>query len=114
MAEIGDVAIGEIVSEVVRRLAPEGCGAVAEGTLLRDDLGYDSLALVELAFALEELFQLPPLPEEESTDAASVGDVAKIVASIVSRNGVEQDEAALRAAVARIPGQAADPANGGA
>lgn len=103
-----DAVISAVVRDVVTRLAPDSPGVVTESTLLRDELGYDSLALVELAFALEEVFELPPLPNEDAADVATAGDVEKLVVAIVVRGGLRHEEADLRAAVARLPERNAD------
>lgn len=65
------------VRDLVRRLAPEP-PAVApdDGTHLVEELGYHSLALLELAFALEGEFGLRPLDERAARDMRTVADVA--------------------------------------
>ncbi|MEO3787186.1 phosphopantetheine-binding protein [Actinocorallia sp. B10E7] len=81
----------EAVLEIVVRFAPPdiaGSVAVDEKTLLREDLGYDSLALAELAFALEERFGLPTLPSEETADVATAGDVADLVAGLAEQGAL--------------------------
>ena len=47
-----------------------------------DDLGADSLDVVELTMALEEEFSLPDTPEEELTNIHTVGDLADYVSSV--------------------------------
>ena len=44
-----------------------------------DDLGADSLDVVELTMALEETFSLPDTPEDELTNIHTVGDLADYV-----------------------------------
>ena len=44
-----------------------------------DDLSADSLDVVELTMALEEMFDLPEVPEEELKSIATVGDLVEYV-----------------------------------
>ena len=44
-----------------------------------DDLGADSLDVVELTMALEETFSLPDTPEDELANIHTVGDLADYV-----------------------------------
>ncbi|MBB4637598.1 phosphopantetheine-binding protein [Longimicrobium terrae] len=65
------------VRDLVLRLAPEPPAAPPEdGTHLVEELGYHSLALLELAFALEGEFGLRPLDERAARDMRTVADVA--------------------------------------
>jgi acyl carrier protein len=65
------------VRDLVLRHAPEPPAAPPDdGTHLMDELGYHSLALLELAFALEGEFGLRPLDERAARDMRTVGDVA--------------------------------------
>ena len=49
----------------------------------QDDLGADSLDVVELTMALEEEFSLPDTPEEELANIVTVGDLANYVAKTI-------------------------------
>ena len=57
--------------------------SISMETSLIDDLGADSLDVVELTMALEEEFSLPDTPEEELSSIVTVGDLANYVASVV-------------------------------
>ena len=102
MSAIGTDALRACVREVVLRLAPDRPEAADSDRLLREDLGYDSLALAELAFALEEIFRLPPLPGEETADINSVGDVEALVTGLAERGGTVFDEEQLGMALAHL------------
>ena len=52
---------------------------ISADTSFVDDLGADSLDLVELTMALEETFSLPDTPEDELTNIHTVGDLADYV-----------------------------------
>lgn len=52
---------------------------ISADTSFVDDLGADSLDVVELTMALEETFSLPNTPEDELTNIHTVGDLADYV-----------------------------------
>ena len=52
---------------------------ISADTSFVDDLGADSLDVVELTLALEETFSLPDTPEDELTNIHTVGDLADYV-----------------------------------
>jgi acyl carrier protein len=76
--------IGQLASE----LAPAGtegeCNADAK---LIDDLGYHSLALLELAFTIEDEFSLDPIDAETAIGIVTVGDVENYVSSKLQERG---------------------------
>ena len=52
---------------------------ISADTSFVDDLGADSLDVVEITMALEETFSLPDTPEDELTNIHTVGDLADYV-----------------------------------
>ena len=52
-------------------------------TTFEDDLGADSLDLVDLSMALEEVFGVDELTEDEISGIASVGDLVRFLQSRV-------------------------------
>ena len=52
---------------------------ITADTSFVDDLGADSLDVVELTMAMEETFSLPDTPEDELTHIQTVGDLADYV-----------------------------------
>lgn len=52
---------------------------ISADTSFVDNLGADSLDVVELTMALEETFSLPDTPEDELTNIHTVGDLADYV-----------------------------------
>lgn len=52
---------------------------ISADTSFVDDLGADSLDVVELTMVLEETFSLPDTPEDELTNIHTVGDLADYV-----------------------------------
>ena len=57
---------------------------VSADTLFVDDLGADSLDVVELTMALEEEFSLPDTPEEELMNIHTVGDLASYISRVTN------------------------------
>lgn len=68
---------------LVADLAPRD-RAVAPEMRLEEDLGYDSLLLVELAVAIEREFALPPIAEEQAMDIRTVADIERLVAGVLA------------------------------
>ena len=57
---------------------------ISADTLFVDDLGADSLDVVELTMALEEEFSLPDTPEEELMNIHTVGDLASYISRVTN------------------------------
>ena len=54
---------------------------VTMGTSLEEDLGADSVDLVELVMAMEEEFEIGEVPEEELGGMKTVSDAVSFIAS---------------------------------
>ncbi|GAA3627613.1 hypothetical protein GCM10022223_51140 [Kineosporia mesophila] len=74
--------IGARVRDVVGSLVPGGRREVETGDQLTD-LGFDSLGTLELAMALETEFDLAEVPEGQAVEMATVGDIERLVSSLV-------------------------------
>lgn len=72
------------IRKMLRQFAPAQVDDLTPDTRLIDDLGYHSLALLELAYALEDEFGLPPLDEETARDIVTVRDIEDLVAQRLS------------------------------
>lgn len=83
-----DPAVRVRVRELIQELAPRRADALADEMLLVEDLEYHSLALLELAFALEDEFDLPPLDEEKVQHIRTVADIEEHVAVQLASPGV--------------------------
>ena len=57
---------------------------VSAETAFVEDLGADSLDVVELTMALEEEFSLPDTPEEELMNIHTVGDLADYISRVTN------------------------------
>jgi len=60
-------------------LAPDADGEFDADSLLVEDLGYHSLALMEITFALEDEFDLEPIDENAARKIKTVGQVQDLV-----------------------------------
>ena len=85
----------DIIADLVRALAPVPPSTLDDDALFVRDLGYDSLHLVELAGAVEDLFEMDPALLSEAPRIESVAALRAFV------------ENALTAGQATQPGQAA-------
>jgi acyl carrier protein len=74
--------VNRLIFEKVQEKVAEQLGVDAEEVLMEssfiDDLGADSLDIVELLMALEEEFDIE-IPDEEAEKLASVGDVVEYI-----------------------------------
>jgi acyl carrier protein len=88
------------IAEQVRKIVVEQLGveasAVVESASFMDDLGADSLAIVELVLALEEQFKLD-IPESETEKIQTVGDAI----TYIEEHFAKRPQATPMAAAAR-------------
>lgn len=68
--------LAQVRAEAVALL--DAAPGLAEQTRFEDDLGLDSLALVEWTLALEDRFDIE-LPEEEVTVVPTVGELVDLI-----------------------------------
>lgn len=81
------------IRELVLEMAPAGPAADKPDPELVDDLGYHSLALLELAFLLEDEFSLPAIDRESAQRIQRVSDVENyVVAQLRDRDGSNRDD----------------------
>ncbi len=64
---------------IVSEMAPNKDATAEADSQLIEDLGYHSLSLLELAFALEDEYDLPPIDEETGRTIKKVSDVQDYV-----------------------------------
>ena len=80
MAEMAEQeSAAERVRRVVAKLAPTRVPTVGSEDRIVEDLGYDSLAVLELVFALEEEFGLHAIGMERALHLTTVGDVEELL-----------------------------------
>jgi acyl carrier protein len=72
-------AIRAAVGQIIEKLGRAAPGSVSDETRLAEDLGFDSLRLIELAIVIEKAFGLAPLGLENSCAMRTVRDVTDLV-----------------------------------
>ena len=76
-----------MIFEQLKTMLAEQFGVEAESitmdTAFEDDLGADSLDLVDMSMALEEVFGVEELTEEEIAGITTVGDLVRFLHSRV-------------------------------
>lgn len=65
---------------IAEQFAVDPAGVTME-TSFEDDLGADSVDLVELMMAMEEAFEVEEIPEEELAEMKTVGDAVRYLNS---------------------------------
>ena len=70
--------IGNKVKEIVSQQLDVDIAEVKEEAQFIEDLGADSLAIVELVLAFEEQFEID-IPDEDTEKIATVGDAIKYI-----------------------------------
>jgi acyl carrier protein len=75
------------VQDMVGELAPEPGVPVTPQARLVEDLGYHSLALLELSVLLEDTFGLPPLDGTAAREIGNVGDITRLVCRTLAGAG---------------------------
>jgi acyl carrier protein len=81
------------IREIVASLAPVQVAEVTSQMSLVDGLGYQSLALLELAFALEDEFKLPQIEQERAAQIRTVRDIEDYVVEELRAQGAPGSDA---------------------
>ncbi len=77
------MVLDKVIKMVADQFMIDG-SEVTPDTVFVDDLGADSLDVVELTMALEEEFSLPDTPEEELMNIHTVGDLADYISRVTN------------------------------
>ena len=77
------MVLDKVITMVAEQFMIEPDKVTAE-TAFVEDLGADSLDVVELTMALEEEFSLPDTPEEELMNIHTVGDLAEYISRVTN------------------------------
>jgi len=67
------------VRQVIGEMSPLGRRIAQSSNRLVEDLGYDSLAVIELSLRIESQFGLTSLGQDEAGDITTVSDVEDLV-----------------------------------
>lgn len=73
------------VRRLIGAMAPSGRASADPNSRLVEDLGYDSLRLLELSIALEEAFALQRIESEDTLSIVTVTEVEDLVLRMVAR-----------------------------
>jgi acyl carrier protein len=90
VAESDESALCRQAVQIVLALAPEQAVQSDASTRLVDDLGYDSLRLLELTIALEEHFHVRA-SREDTEDVHALGDVEALVRRLAKSGELAQE-----------------------
>lgn len=71
------------VRELVGEMVPGGTREVSSTDRLVEDLGYNSVTMIELALVLEVEFDLEEVADGDTVDLITVGDVESAIAALV-------------------------------
>jgi acyl carrier protein len=80
----GQSSVDDVVQRMVGRFAPEPPERAQPGDRILEDHGFDSLRLLEMAFALEDLFQLDPASLGEAPPIGTVSELGDYLAEKVA------------------------------
>ncbi|RLB47444.1 MAG: acyl carrier protein [Deltaproteobacteria bacterium] len=72
--------IGDKVKEIVSQQLDVDMAGIKDDASFIDDLGADSLAIVELVLAFEEQFEID-IPDEDTEKIRTVGDAVSYISS---------------------------------
>jgi acyl carrier protein len=86
MTAIADTAIAGKVRGLILAMAPNPAGA-DDGKRLVEDLGFDSLRLMELTVVLERAFDLPRYRPEQLVGVRRIGEVIGLVSGSLAAGG---------------------------
>ncbi|MFC8528035.1 acyl carrier protein [Nocardia sp. NPDC057227] len=78
---MSDPTVAARVSELVAAMAPRPAAELTAEHRLIEDLGYDSLRLMELTVVLERTFELPGYKPEQLAGVLRVGQVQELIGS---------------------------------
>ncbi|WP_433662898.1 acyl carrier protein [Nocardia sp. CA-128927] len=84
MTAMADAAVAERVRKLVHAMAPDPQASTGDSQRLIEDLGFDSLRLMELTVVLERSFGLPRYKPEQLVGVRRVGDVISLVAATLA------------------------------
>ncbi|MGW4844140.1 phosphopantetheine-binding protein [Nocardia brasiliensis] len=87
MTAVADAAVADRVRGLIQRMAPDAQATTEDGQRLIEDLGFDSLRLMELTVVLERSFDLPRYRPEQLVGVRRVGEVITLVAATLAAEG---------------------------
>ena len=88
--------VRKLIRELVRELAPNPETLLLDNPRLVDDLLYNSLTLLELAFTIEDEFHLPPIDRAAAQHIVTARDIEDYV--VLQLESIQQGALATAAA----------------
>ncbi|WP_199434062.1 acyl carrier protein [Qaidamihabitans albus] len=85
--ERSEEEVRQTIRGIIAEVAPEGGDEVRSELRLVEDLSFHSLSLLELAFTLEDEFDLPPIDEEVARSITTVDHVEQHVVDNLAERG---------------------------
>ena len=95
MTERIDPAITEKIVHALATYLKRDPASITESHHLRDDLGLDSVAVIELLFEIEERFKLQ-IPDQDLPGLSTVGSVAAYVQRQLAAQGANAKSESLK------------------
>jgi acyl carrier protein len=83
----GRTEVCERVRRIALAMAVTQVDELRPDTTLVDDLGYDSLRLLELAIALETEFGLSGISTDEAVSITTVGGIEQLIVRVLEERG---------------------------
>ncbi|MFE0023708.1 acyl carrier protein [Amycolatopsis sp. NPDC059021] len=80
---MADSKVSAQVREIITEMSPLDDHTVSSADRLMEDLGLDSMTLVELSLVLESEFELGPIDDDAPT-LVTVGDVEELIGRAVA------------------------------
>ena len=93
---MADLAVTQQIIQSLATYLKRDAASITESHHLRDDLGLDSVAVIELLFEIEDRFKIQ-IPDQDLVGLSTVGSVAAYV----------QDRLASPGAAPKVPAKAA-------
>ncbi|MEU2059744.1 hypothetical protein [Streptomyces sp. NPDC013455] len=72
------------VRQLVGEMVPAGAREVSSTDRLIEDLGYNSVTMIELALVLEVEFDLQDIAGGDTVDLVTVGDIENAIATLAT------------------------------
>lgn len=101
--------VPQIVTAVIRLVAPQAPAGILPDQNLIGDLGFHSLARAELGFTLEDLFELDSITPEEAMSMQTVGDITALIDDAVLHRGARMPTAEVVRELCAQYGQSWEP-----
>lgn len=108
MTESIDPAISSKIIQALASYLKRDLASITESHHLRDDLGLDSVAIIELLFEIEERFKLQ-IPDQDLPGLSTVGTVAAYVQRRLAEPKAESKPEQAKSATAASKPKSAKP-----